>query len=841
MFKVRKEQVFSVLKVLFPLVLLALAVFEIQKTVRGTNIEMLRTEMAQLQPWELALIVVVSFCAIAPMLYYDVILVKVLGIKMRTRSILRNSFIANTFSNLIGFGGLVGVMLRSYFYSEYKEEKEGVLKNIASVTLFYLTGISLLAWIIVFFYRDFPLLQETKWLLIAVVAVSLYFPVFIGIFMTRYRKADAPSLNSNMAVRLVLASVLEWVCVFLVIWMLTILLEIPIGLSALIPIFLIAACAGIASLIPGGLGSFDLVFLWGTQSLGIADEKVLFLLILYRMGYFILPFLASTLLFVKRYWEQWNRSWDDVPTVIVQKLSHMLVTVFVFVAGIVLLLSAAVPGVFSRLRITQEFISSPIMNVSHQLTVAAGFVLLGLCRGINSRVKRTFHLTIVVLISAALFSIFKGFDYEEAIFLLIVMGLLLASKRQFYRASYVVTWGIALFDLAVVAIITGMYVFIGYLNMPSSKFRIPTALNDLIITDSRDLFYSALIGIVIAFAILFIGHYIHKPKKMEMLSSIDEEEKIKLHLLTYKGTEFSHLIFLHDKYVYWNKEESVLFTYQTYADKIVVLGNPVGRVSDFPSAMEEFLEWADLYGYTPVFYEVNNKILASLHEYGFGFFKLGEEAYVDLEQFTFAGKKMKGSRAVKNKFERENYSVELLSPPYSSDVMDELEEVSVKWLQGRAEKGFSLGFFDRDYLNTSEIAVLRDAERILGFASLMPMYDNGERISVDLMRFKPEAPNGTMDFIFLSLFEWAKAKGYRIFNIGMSPLSNVGRSKYSFVSEKVAAQIFLHGQYFYHFKGLKNFKQKYADFWESKYVAYRKKSSLTFTMAQITLLIGKRR
>lgn len=841
LFKIRKEQVFSVLKVLFPLVLLALAIYEIGETVRGTDIEMIAAEMAQMQPWELALIVIVSFCAIAPMLYYDIILVKVLGIKMKTSSLLQNSFIANTFSNLIGFGGLVGVMLRSYFYSTYKEEKEGVLKNIASVTLFYLTGISLLAWIVPIFYRDFPLLQETRWLFIAVVAVSLYFPIFIGIFMTRYRKADTPSINASRAVQLVVASVFEWIFVFLVIWFITSLLNIPISLSALIPIFLIAACAGIASMIPGGLGSFDVVFLWGTQSLGIADEKVLFLLILYRIGYFILPFLFSTLLFVKRYWEQWNRSWDDVPNIIVQKLSRVLLTVFVFVAGIMLLLSAAVPGVFSRLKITQEFIASPIMNVSHQLTVAAGFVLLGLCRGINSRVKRTFHIAIIVLISAALFSIFKGFDYEEAIFLLIVMGLLLASKRQFYRESYVVTWGIALFDLAVVTIITGMYVFIGYVNMPSSKFHVPAALSDLIITDSWDLFFSAIIGILIAFAILFIGYIIHRPAKMERLSSIDEEEKIKRHLQEYKGTEFSHLIFLHDKYVYWNKEESVLFSYQIYADKIVVLGNPVGREMDFSSAIEEFLEWADLYGYTPVFYEVNNKILSSLHEYGFGFFKLGEEAYVDLEQFTLAGKKQKGSRAVKNKFERENYSVELLSPPYPSEVMDELEEVSVQWLRGRAEKGFSLGFFDRNYLNTSEIAVLRDTEGILGFASVMPMYDNGERISVDLMRVKPEAPNGTMDFIFLSLFEWAKAEDYRIFNIGMSPLSNVGRSKYSFVSEKVAAQIFLHGQYFYHFKGLKNFKQKYADFWESKYVAYRKKSSLTFTMAQITLLIGKRR
>ena len=109
------------------------------------------------------------------------------------------------------------------------------------------------------------------------------------------------------------------------------------------------------------------------------------------------------------------------------------------------------------------------------------------------------------------------------------------------------------------------------------------------------------------------------------------------------------------------------------------------------------------------------------------------------------------------------------------------------------------------------------------------------------MRFLPNSPSGTMDFIFLSLFDWAKEKGYTKFNLGMAPLSNVGLSKYSFFSEKVASQIYLHGQVFYHFQGLRKFKEKYHVSWVPKYLAYRKKSSLPITMAQVTLLIGKRR
>ncbi|UZN00944.1 phosphatidylglycerol lysyltransferase domain-containing protein [Lysinibacillus sp. MHQ-1] len=131
-----------------------------------------------------------------------------------------------------------------------------------------------------------------------------------------------------------------------------------------------------------------------------------------------------------------------------------------------------------------------------------------------------------------------------------------------------------------------------------------------------------------------------------------------------------------------------------YADKIIVLGDPVGNESDFFICYPGiFWKWLIVMAIHLYFYEINNKIFSALHEYGYSFFKLGEEAFVDLDKFTFTGKEMKGSRAIRNKFERENYIVEIMSPPYSQEVMKELKEVSAKWLQGRAEKGFFTWFF----------------------------------------------------------------------------------------------------------------------------------------------------
>ncbi|MGF6948830.1 phosphatidylglycerol lysyltransferase [Neobacillus sp. B4I6] len=842
MLGIRKEKILKIAKFIFPLLLLIFAIIEIKKFTQNLNMQLLKDELNHLNIGLLLLIIAITFVAVLPMLLYDVILVRILKLKVPIRDLLEQSFIANSFSNLIGFGGLIGGMLRTYFFHKLEQDKRRLLGVIASVSLFYLTGVSVLSWIVIIKHRNFPLFVDTRWLYFAVLGVGLYLPLFIIIHMIKSNKGSQSLLSKNITLKLILVSIIEWLAVFFAILILCRILGISITADSLFPVYIVAACAGIISMIPGGLGSFDLVFIWGMQELFIPEEKVLVLLLFYRIGYYFLPFLLSLVFFVKLYWEKWNQTWNDLPKAVIQGFSHVLLTMLVFLSGLILLLSASIPGIMSRLKVAQELLSFPIINVSHQLSVAAGFLLLGLSRGIEYSVKRAYELTMFALILAALFSIFKGIDYEEAIFLIIVALLLRMSKGQFYRESYVLTWGKTIFDITIILMITAMYLLIGYANLPISKIEIPSKLLPYVIVDYRDLFTSAVIGLVIALLILMFGYLISLPKKWSLERSNGRDKEIIAHLTRYHGKVLSHLIFLHDKLIFWNSKKNVLLSYQQYADKLVILGDPIGEKNELSNAIEEFQEIADLHGFTPVFYQVSDDMLPYLHGHGFAFFKLGEEAFVDLKNFSLSGNKMKGLRTLRNKFARANYSFEVVGPPFSPGLVEELREISNEWLLGRTEKGFSLGFFDEEYLNKAPIAILKDENmQTLGFMSIMYVYDDYQTISVDLMRFRPKVSSGTVDYLFLCLFDWAKEQGYGRFNMGMAPLANVGLSRFSFLGEKIAAQIFLHGHFIYHFQGLRKFKQKYTNIWEPKYLAYRRKSSLPLIMAQITLLISKKR
>jgi phosphatidylglycerol lysyltransferase len=170
----------------------------------------------------------------------------------------------------------------------------------------------------------------------------------------------------------------------------------------------------------------------------------------------------------------------------------------------------------------------------------------------------------------------------------------------------------------------------------------------------------------------------------------------------------------------------------------------------------------------------------------------------------------------------------------------ELEQVSRVWLQDKAtaEKRFSLGRFDRDYLGRSPIAVVRVQGQIAAFANLVRSYGTRAELSVDMMRYRPEVPAGTMDYLFTQLIGYAKAQGYPVFSLGMAPLSGVADTRYARLGEKIARLAYEYGNRFYNYKGLRSFKEKYHPEWRSAYLAYPPFTPVPTLLIDIAALVA---
>jgi len=171
-------------------------------------------------------------------------------------------------------------------------------------------------------------------------------------------------------------------------------------------------------------------------------------------------------------------------------------------------------------------------------------------------------------------------------------------------------------------------------------------------------------------------------------------------------------------------------------------------------------------------------------------------------------------------------------------VLPVLREISDEWLAARhqRERQFSIGFFDERYLQRFPCAVVEQRDRIVAFANLL-RDPSHEELSVDLMRYRSDAPN-VMDFLFVSLFFYARENAYKVLNLGMAPLASVGELHGAHARERLANLLFQHGEYWYNFQGLRFYKQKFDPQWVPRYMAYQNAWEWPAAITNVSALVA---
>jgi phosphatidylglycerol lysyltransferase len=242
----------------------------------------------------------------------------------------------------------------------------------------------------------------------------------------------------------------------------------------------------------------------------------------------------------------------------------------------------------------------------------------------------------------------------------------------------------------------------------------------------------------------------------------------------------------------------------------------------------------------PLFYQISLDWIPLLHDRGYHFFKLGEEAHVHLDRLTLEGHAGKLTRQILRRAERDGVTFRVMQPPEISERIDELADISSGWLsaKGVTERQFSIGYFDDAYIRRFPCAVVetRSDRRLLAFANLLEG-PRQEEISVDLMRYRTDGP-GVMDFLLLSTMLYGKSEGYRTFNLGMAPLASVGEQSGARIGERLAGLLFRRGDHWYNFQGVRFYKQKFDPEWVPRYMAYQSAVEWPVALANVSALIA---
>ncbi len=770
----------------------------------------MRASLATQSPVSLLILLVVGLIAVTPMLTYDFVITELLPGHYKPAYVIKSGWIVNTFTNIAGFGGLLGASLRANFYHEKASQKQ-VLFAISKIAMFLLAGLSLWSMIGIVVIFVFGIGAEFANYWVWLVGGAAYFPLLMIISHVRDSEffADMPLKRQ---LRLTLGSFLEWGGCAAFFLLIGYFLEAPIPLSSVLPLFMVANVIGVISMVPGGLGSFDVLMIVELGQLGLDSSAAVVWLLFYRLFYYVIPFLIGAGLFAQDAGKRLNAYLEGLPVQLIRKAAFGFLVVFLYFSGIMLLLRGVAPDLAFQNTLYQRLYPYTFLFLDRVTNVIVAFLILGFGRGIASRVKRAYWPTVIVLIVAMVASLREDNHLRFIVFLILVVIALILTRRELTRDRLALSWGNKLIDGAVFGLTFIFYAFAVFYNAPAIHHR---HVPDVFLFPSERMFFTTLIGVMLAaLTVYLIFRYLSAPTKS--LADPYDEARLKAVVAKFGGNEVSHLGLMRDKSLHFYQvdgEDRVFFLFKKKADKLIVMGEPVGDETQIPAAIADFMKQADDQDMSLVFMKINESLTMKLHEFGFDFMKFGEEGYVDVTTFTLAGTKRKGERALMHKFEREGYSVELLKPPFDDALLDDLQTVSDSWLDGRSEKGFSLGFFDRHYLNQAPIAVVRAPDgKIVAFATDMPT-GNNEVTSIDLMRSSADAPSGIMDEVFIHLFELAKDRGFKYFNMGMAPLANVGTSSYSFIEEKIAHLVYEYGYRFYGFQGLRSYKNKYVTEW----------------------------
>lgn len=812
------------LKLIFVIAVAFVALTQISGMLKQINPDKLKLIFERLSFFDLALIILTGFVSVIPMLNYDRILNQLIGTQYPLKRLIVSSWLINTLNNIAGFGGAVSIGMRTHFYG--KEVKEKLLSNISKVFFFVLSGLSLYGLIGFILIRmdkvDDFLSQYSDWLIGAVV----YF-VFVILF-TRKRLGG---LKLRLQAELALTSMLEWTGVMLTFIVIGRVLAVNVSVPSLIVLITASSVVGILSMIPGSLGSFDVMMMLGLLHFGVPREVILIWLLLYRLAYYLLPLILGFVVWLFFAGRQFDEKYHGVPLSLSREILHKVVTFLTAVTGAFLVLTATVPEAFRQFKWLRQISPWNANLIAESPKIILGFLLIITSRAVKNWVSRAYIPTLIIELLTVIYIFLDDFSWYSIGLMTFLLLMTIFVKSELYREQLVLSYESIIIDGFFVVLLMLLYIVIGALSHPT--YHLHHKMTEFYLFPSEKMWMSGMIAIFIVAAVwLLYLHYL-QGKAIKLGTELDVTTAREL-LTAYGGNTQSQLLFMGDKRM-WVYDNRLLFQFAIRQDKLLVMGTPSGDMTCLSDALIAFIEAAGRLGYRPVFYEIDRKTTLILHELGYHFIKQGEEGHVDLREFSLTGNKNKTKRQAVNQVEKAGFRFEVVpESDLTPELLSELKIISDDWLDDRREKGFSLGYFDVDYLSQAPIALVRSDEKIVAFANIMPTYTQNF-VSIDLMRYSQDAPKGVMDFLFIKLFEYCQAQGFKTFDLGMTPLANVGTTRRALFPERIANLIYQFGESLYNFEGLRNYKRKYVVSWESKYTAYSHNANIAFVMLALLL------
>ncbi|MFF9771755.1 phosphatidylglycerol lysyltransferase domain-containing protein [Streptomyces sp. NPDC014636] len=340
------------------------------------------------------------------------------------------------------------------------------------------------------------------------------------------------------------------------------------------------------------------------------------------------------------------------------------------------------------------------------------------------------------------------------------------------------------------------------------------------------------INILMAVTFLLVLYACFRAPRGACLLAPEDESRLRA-LLDRHGDRDSlgYFALRRDKSVIFSPSGKAAIAYRVVGGVSLASGDPLGDPEAWPGAIDAWLAEARRHAWTPAVMGAGEEAGTVYARHGLDALELGDEAIVDLADFTLDGRAMRVVRQAHNRVRRAGYTVRIRRhEDIPAEEMAVLVDRAEHWRDGAAERGFSmaLGRLGDPADGRCVMLECRDAnDEPRALLSFVPWGEHG--LSLDLMRRDRSCENGLMEYMVVELLLRAEGLGiervslnFAMFRsvfergarLGAGPVLRVWRSTLTFFSR------------WWQIESLYRANAKYRPVWEPRFLLFAKSSDI---------------
>src|SRR5215469_12038446 len=500
------------------------------------------------------------------------------------------------------------------------------------------------------------------------------------------------------------------------------------------------------------------------------------------------------------------------------------------------------PAWHDRLRHVNAFVPGTLTNVTRSADVIIGLLLVLLAHGLQRRKRRAWQ-AVIALLAFDIGIHFIHLPHDPRVYSSIVAIVLLAVLLYFHEDFYAVgdprTRWTALRVFVALAV-ADLAIGLGYLAMGplDGNFPYTVRVQDVVYelvgvygpiqweSEGRGDLYHLLTSALGLFTLVVVVYLFLRPAQPRARLAAADADKIR-GLLAKQGDRDSlgYFALRTDKSVIWSPTGKACICYRVVSGVMLASGDPIGDPEAWPGAIGPFLDEAARHAWAPAVMgcsELGAEVWC--REGNLTALELGDEAVVNVADFSLSGRTMRNVRQMVNRVAKHGYVAEVRRvgdiPPRELDVIVRAADT---WRGSQTERGFSMAL-GRIGAPGDENCVLATATEngvVRAVLQLVPWGTDG--LSLDLMRRDKGAQPGLNDFLIAETIKAASGLGvkrislnFAVFRaalergerIGAGPVLRAWRSVLIFLSK------------WFQIESLYKFNAKFCPLWQPRFFVF---------------------